>query len=150
MKIIIYKKIEFLFEISITTNNVVMDLIADSDIYEPCVGYEGDYSDYVPPSSKFKNGLRCPCGTRKEHIFDSRQSFTYHIKTKTHQKWLIELNSNKSNYYIENIKLNETVNNQKIIIARLQRENDENIKLIVHLTKKIEMKEVVSDLLTFD
>jgi hypothetical protein len=46
--------------------------------------------------------------------------------------------------------LNETVNNQKIIIARLQRENDENIKLIVHLTKKIEMKEVVSDLLTFD
>ena len=33
------------------------------------------------------------------------------------------------NYFTENIKLNETICNQKLIIARLQRENDENIKL---------------------
>ena len=130
-----------------------MDLIVESDIYEPCISDGSNYSDYLPPSSKFKNGLRCPCGTRKEHIFDSRQSFNGHIKTKTHQKWLQDLNSNKMNYYTENIKLNETINNQKLIIARLQRENDENIKLIAHLTKKMEMKEtnnIVFDLLTFD
>ena len=130
-----------------------MDLIVESDIYEPCISDGSNYSDYLPPSSKFKNGLRCPCGTRKEHIFDSRQSFNGHIKTKTHQKWLQDLNSNKMNYYTENIKLNETINNQKFIIAKLQRENDENIKLIAHLTKKMEMKEqsnVVIDLLTFD
>ena len=130
-----------------------MDLTVESDIYEPCINENADYSDYLPPSSKFKNGLRCPCGTRKEHIFDSRQSFSGHIKTKTHQKWLQDLNSNKMNYYTENIKLNETINNQKLIIARLQRENDENIKLIAHLTKKMEMKEtnnIVFDLLTFD
>lgn len=57
------------------------------------------------------------------------------------------------NYFTENIKLNETINNQKIIIARLQRENDENIKIIAHLTKKIEYKDnqnIVIDLLTFD
>ena len=130
-----------------------MDLISESDIYEPCIDENSNYSDYIPSSSKFKNGLRCPCGARKEHIFDTRQSFSGHIKTKTHQKWLLDLNSNKMNYFTENIKLNETISNQKLIIARLQRENDENIKLIAHLTKKIEFKEtinVVVDLLTFD
>jgi len=130
-----------------------MDLTVESDIYEPCINENGDYSDYLPPSSKFKHGLRCPCGTRKEHIFDNRQSFNNHIKSKTHQKWLSDLNTNKMNYYTENIKLNETISNQKIIIAKLQRENDDNIKFIAHLTKKMEMKEqsnVVMDLLTFD
>ena len=132
-----------------------MELIIESDIYEPYVDDKNNYSDYLPPSSKFKHGLRCPCGTRKEHVFDSRQSFGIHIKTKTHQKWLSDLNTNKLNFYTENIKLNETINNQKIIIAKLQRENDENIKLIARLTKKIELKEdcnsnTVFDLLTFD
>jgi hypothetical protein len=130
-----------------------MDLIVDSDIYEPCIDENSNYSDYLPPSNKFKNGLRCPCGTRKEHIFDTRQSFGSHIKTKTHLKWITDLNSNKMNYFTENIKLNETIVNQKIIIAKMQRENDENIKLIAHLTKKIEIKEnpnIVVDLLTFD
>jgi len=129
-----------------------MDLQVESDIYEPNIDNCGDYSDYLPTSSKFKNGLRCPCGTRKEHIFDTRASFSGHIKTKTHQKWISDLNTNKMNYFTENIKLNETISNQKIIIAKLQRENDENLKLIVHLTKKIEIKENynVVDLLSFD
>jgi hypothetical protein len=130
-----------------------MDLAIESDIYEPNIDDNGNYLDYLPTSSKFKNGLRCSCGTRKEHIFDIRQSFSIHIKTKTHQKWLSDLNLNKMNYFTENIKLNETINNQKMIIAKLQRENDENIRFITHLTKKIEMKEnsnIVIDLLTFD
>jgi len=57
------------------------------------------------------------------------------------------------NYFTENIQLKDIINTQKIIIAKLQRENDENIKLIAHLTKKIEFKEnnnIVIDLLTFD
>ena len=56
------------------------------------------------------------------------------------------------NYFTENIKLNETINSQKIIIARLQRENEDNLKLIAHLTKKIEFKQdiILTDLLTFD
>jgi hypothetical protein len=129
-----------------------MDLQVESDIYEPNIDDCGDYSDYLPTSSKFKNGLRCPCGTRKEHIFDTRSSFSGHIKTKTHQKWISDLNTNKMNYFTENINLNETIANQKLIIAKLQRENDENLKLIVHLTKKIEIKENpnVIDLISFD
>jgi hypothetical protein len=129
-----------------------MDLQVESDIYEPNINNEGDYSDYLPTTSKFKNGLRCPCGTRKEHIFDTRSSFSGHIKTKTHQKWIIDLNANKMNYFTENIKLTETITNQKIIIAKLQRENDENIKLIAHLTKKLEIRDNpnIIDLISFD
>lgn len=129
-----------------------MDLTLESDVYEPCMDDNSNYTDYLPPSSKFKNGLRCPCGTRKEHIFDNRPSFGSHIKSKTHQKWVSDLNTNKMNYFAENIKLIDTINNQKLIIAKLQRENDENNKLIVHLTKKIEIKNVniVADLLSFD
>ena len=78
---------------------VVLDLIVESDIYEPCINDNGNYSDYLPSSSKFKNGLRCPCGTRKEHIFDTRQSFSGHVKTKTHQKWVSDLLF--TNYFIK-------------------------------------------------
>jgi hypothetical protein len=88
-----------------------MDLIVESDIYEPCIDENGNYVDYIPPSSKFKNGMRCPCGSRKEHNFDSRQSFTGHIKTKTHQKWIADMNINKMNYYTENFQLKDTINN---------------------------------------
>jgi len=132
---------------------VVMDLALDSDIYEPIMDEKGNFIDYLPPSSKFKNGLRCACGSRKEHVFDSRQSFSIHSKTKTHIKWLTDLNNNKMNYFSENIKLNETISNQKMIIAKLQRENDECNKLIVHLTKKMELKDtsyIVTDLISFD
>jgi hypothetical protein len=130
-----------------------MDLALDSDIYEPIIDEKSNYLDYLPSSSKFQNGLRCPCGSRKEHVFDSRQSFASHIKTKTHQKWLTDLNNNKMNYFSENIKLNEIITTQKIVIAKLQRENDEYAKLIAHLTKKIEIKEnpnIVLDLISFD
>ena len=130
-----------------------MDLAIEPNIYEPSIDEKGDYCDYIPSSNKFKYGLTCICGTRKEHIFDTRPSFAGHIKTKTHIKWLTDLNANKMNYFTENAKLTETINNQKLIIARLQRENDENFKLIVHLTKKIEIKEnpgIVIDLLSFD
>ena len=128
-----------------------MDLAIEPDIYEPTIDDMTNYSDYLPPSSKFKNGLRCPCGSRKEHVFDNRQSFSTHIKTKTHIKWLIDLNNNKMNYFSENLKLNETISTQKIIIAKLQRENDAYAKLIANLTIKIEMKNDISvDLLNFD
>jgi len=130
-----------------------MDLIIESDIYQPNIDENGNYLDYLPSSSKFTHGLRCSCGSRKEHVFDTRQSFSGHIRTKTHQKWISDINMNKMNYFTENIRLNETINNQKLIIAKLQRENDENIKLIVHLTRKIEIKEhpgIIIDLLNFD
>ncbi len=134
-----------------------MDLSLESDIYEPIID-DGNYSDYLPPSSKFKNGLRCPCGARKDHIFDSRQSFAGHIKTKTHQKWLTDLNTNKMNYYTECEKLKEVINSQKLIIAQmekdmivLKKEIHIKSKTINILTEQLTCKNNdVEDLITFD
>lgn len=131
-----------------------MDLAIDSDIYEPSIRDDGNYSDYLPPSSKFKNGLRCPCGARKDHIFDSRQSFNTHIKSKTHQKWLTELNANKMNYYTECEKLKEIVNSQKLIIAKMENELTMKMKTIDYLSQQLMTRDIgkndMVDLISFD
>ncbi len=129
-----------------------MDLQLESDIYEPTICDNGNYNDYIPPSCKFKHGLRCPCGARKDHIFDSRASFSVHVKSKTHQKWLSDLNTNKMNYYTECEKLKELVNSQKLIIARLEREINTKLKTIDYLSQQLMNKHEnnVVDLLTFD
>lgn len=118
-----------------------MDLSLESDIYEPCIGDDGNYSDYLPPSSKFKNGLRCPCGARKDHVFDTRPSFATHIKSKTHIKWLLDLNANKTNHFSECEKLKEVVNSQKLIIAQMEKD-------IIGLKKEINIKSKTIDILT--
>jgi hypothetical protein len=131
-----------------------MELAVETDIYEPSIGDDGNYSDYLPPSSKFTNGLRCPCGARKDHVFDSRPSFNGHIKTKTHQKWLAELNTNKKNYYTECEKLKELVNSQKIIIAKMENELNLKMKTIDYLSQQLMAKDMgkndIIDLLSFD
>lgn len=130
-----------------------MELAIDSDIYEPSILDNGNYSDYLPSSSKFKNGLRCPCGSRKDHVFDSRQSFSVHIKSKSHQKWLSDLNTNKMNFYTECEKLKEVVNSQKLVIARLEKELVIKSKTIDYLTQQLinnepNCKDI--DLISFD
>lgn len=130
-----------------------MNLSLESDIYEPNTNDDGNYVDFLPPSSKFKNGLRCPCGARKDHIFDSRPSFGSHIKTKTHLKWLSDLNTNKMNYFTECEKLKEIVNSQKIIIARLEKEVNTHKNTIINLAQQLANKESTNntiDLLSFD
>jgi hypothetical protein len=130
-----------------------MNLSLESDIYEPNIDEKGNYVDYLPSSSKFTNGLRCHCGARKDHVFDCRNSFGAHIKTKTHQKWLADLNTNKMNFYSECEKLKEVINSQKIIIARLEKEVTTKLKTIDYLTQQLMNKETennVIDLLSFD
>lgn len=129
-----------------------MNLSLESDIYEPNIDDGGNYVDFLPPSSKFKNGLRCPCGARKDHIFDSRPSFGSHIKTKTHLKWLSDLNTNKMNYFTECEKLKEIVSSQKIIIARLEKEVNTHKNTIINLAQQFAKEPTNNniDLLSFD
>jgi hypothetical protein len=124
----------------------------DSDIYEPNIDDKGNYTDYIPSSSKFTNGLRCPCGARKDHIFDTRPSFASHIKTKTHQKWISDLNTNKMNFYSECERLKEIVKSQQIIIAKLEKEINTKLKTIDYLTQQLMNKEKNEsvDLINFD
>ena len=131
-----------------------MELVTDSDYYSPSIDDKGNYIDKIPSFNNIKNGLRCPCGTRKDKTYDCSGYFTTHIKTKTHQKWIEELNTNKSNYFTENIKLRETISNQKIIIAKLEKDVNTKILTIDFLTQQIANSitkcDTVSNLLEFD
>ena len=131
-----------------------MELVVEPDIYAPNIDENGNYVDKVPSFSKIKNGIQCGCGSRKDKVYYCTSYFANHLKTKIHQKWICEINANKQNYFTQNIELNQTINNQKRIIAKLEKENNEHIKTILYLTKKIEQyehkKNEEIDLLLFD
>jgi hypothetical protein len=114
-----------------------MELAVEAELYVPSIDEHGNYIDKVPPSSVFKNGLRCPCGSRKDKVYESYTLFATHIKSKCHQKWLDNVNLNKANYYIENENLKETVWNQRLIIAKLEKELQNKIMTIDFLTQQI-------------
>jgi len=130
-----------------------MELAVESDIYSPSIDDKGNYVDRIPSFNNIKNGLRCPCGTRKDKTYDCTTYFSNHIKTKSHQKWLSDMNTNKSNFFLENISLKDTINNQKQIIGKLEKEVQIKLKTIDYLTQQLMNKETengVIDLLTFD
>ena len=129
-----------------------MELIAEADLYSPSLDQNGNYVDRIPPFHNFKNGLRCPCGARKDKTYDTSGYFSSHIKTKAHVKWLAEVNANKANFFSENVQLKETINNQKLVIAKLEKEINLKLKTIDYLTQQLVTKDavVVNDLLFFD
>jgi hypothetical protein len=133
-----------------------MELIVEPDIYSPSLDENGNYIDKIPSNIILKKGLRCPCGARKDKIYDCSAYFSNHIKTITHKKWLTDMNANKLNYYTDNVQLKETIANQKIIIARLEKEINIKTKTIDYLTQQLVYKDTHSsqsstaDLLDFD
>jgi hypothetical protein len=110
-----------------------MDLAIEPELYAPSINDQGVYIDKIPP---IRHGIQCPCGARKEKVFDTRSQFNAHIKTKAHQKWLDTLNENRMNLYVENIELRETVLQQRLIIAQQERAINNHMKTIAALTEK--------------
>jgi len=104
-----------------------MSLITDSDDYSPGVNNDGVYVDQIPSFNGRTQGIRCPCNN---HIFPSRQNLAIHIKTAGHKRWLENLNSNRANYFTELDAERQTVRQQKIIIAKLEREKCELMRMI--------------------
>jgi hypothetical protein len=119
-----------------------MDLVVEPDLYAPNIDESGNYIDAIPCMRK---GLRCPCGSRKDKIYETHSVFSAHVKTKTHQKWLTILNQNKANYYVENISLKETIDNQRLIIARLEADMNQRIRTIDYLTEQLTKKNATVD-----
>jgi flagellar motor component MotA len=74
--------------------------------------------DFVPPEYVFQpNGLKCPCGARKNMIY-SFTTFPIHIKTsKHHKKWIESKNINKNNILQSHIELEQKVREQSRLIA---------------------------------
>ena len=128
-----------------------MDLATEPDTYAPSVNNLGNYVDVIP---SFKHGLRCPCGSRKGKSYDTHGMFAAHIKTKSHQTWLCNMNLNKANYYIESENLKHTVKEQRVIIARMDTELQNKTMTIDYLTKQLmtltKPSETITDLLSFD
>jgi hypothetical protein len=116
-----------------------MELVTEPDTYSPNIDEKGNYIDKVPSfhTSALANGLRCPCGTRKDKVYTSHSTFTAHIKTKTHEKWLQELNTNKANFYVESQKLRDVVQSQKIMIGKMEIEISNKNMTIDYLTQQL-------------
>ena len=116
-----------------------MELVTEPDTYSPNIDDKGNYIDKVPSfyTNALATGLRCPCGTRKDKIYTSHATFTAHIKTKTHEKWLQELNTNKANFYVESQKLRDVVQSQKIMIGKMELNILNKNMTIDYLTKQL-------------
>ena len=130
-----------------------MELVTEPDVYSPSIDNNGNYIDIIPSFNIINKGVSCPCGSRKWKIYETHTVFSNHIKTKCHQKWLSNLNLNKANYYIENENLKETIQTQRIVIAKLEKDMNNKLLTIDYLTKQlhnITNPTVVKDLLNFD
>lgn len=130
-----------------------MELVTEPDVYSPSIDDSGDYADKIPSFNNIKHGIRCPCGSRRDKVYETYSIFSQHIKSKAHQKWLQNLNLNKANYYIENEELKTTVQQQRMVIAKLEKELQNKIMTIDFLTQQLATKNTnqkpVIDLLDF-
>ena len=120
-----------------------MELIAEPDIYSPSLDEQGNYIDRIPMFNIIKKGVYCPCGSRKDKVYDSHQAFSAHTKSKSHQKWLASVNQNKVNLYIENEQLKETVQNQRLIIAKMEKDLQNKSMTVDYLTQQLTKQTVV-------
>ena len=114
-----------------------MELVVEPDIYTPSINDNGLYVDKVPPFNYIKKGLSCPCGSRKDKIYETHSVFVAHTKTKTHQKWLEMLNTNKANLYVDLETAKEVISNQRLIIAKLEKDVSNKIMTIDYLTQQL-------------
>ena len=131
----------------------IMELVTEAETYTPSIDNLGNYIDKIPSFNSLKQGIRCPCGCRRDKIYDSYSVFSAHIKTKAHQKWLETLNLNKANYYVENENLKNTIQNQRMMIAKLDKELQNKLMTIDYLTQQLTYKnnsKTVDNLLSFD
>jgi hypothetical protein len=114
-----------------------MELVVQPDLYAPSIDEVGKYVDKIPSFTRIKKGLMCPCGARKDKVYETYATFSTHTKSKIHQKWLENLNLNRTNYYTENEKLKETLQNQRLIIARMEKELQAKSMTIDYLTRQL-------------
>jgi len=94
-----------------------MDISLSPDTYTPGISEEGNYIDILP-SFVPECGLKCPCF---ERYYTSREKFAQHIKCKRHDTWLQQLNLEKKNYFKKCMELEQTVKQQRLLIAELDK-----------------------------
>jgi hypothetical protein len=113
------------------------ELVLQPDVYSPSIDNAGNYIDKAPSFIHIKKGLTCPCGARKDKVYETYATFSAHTKSKMHQKWLEQLNLNRANYYAENEVLKETLQNQRLVIAKMEKELQNKSMTIDYLTQQL-------------
>lgn len=135
-------------------NKYKMEITSEPELYTPGINNMGNYIDSIPSFNNIKNGIQCPCGSRKGKIYNTHTIFSAHIKTNCHKKWLENLNLNKANYYVENEQLKNIIKNQKMIIAQLDIDIQNKNMTIDYLTQQLvngsKFQQSTTDLLLFD
>ncbi len=129
-----------------------MDIALEPEIYCPSVDEQTNFVDKIPQI--VAPGIRCPCGSRKDKVYETRAQFTAHVKTGVHQKWLSDLNLNKVNLYSDNLKKDEVIASQQKIIAE-QSNKIAQLKHELHTTSQclaiqLNKHTVHTDLILFD
>ncbi len=124
---------------TITRLTDIMELATEPDVYSPNIDDQGNYVDKIPSfnTNALANGIRCPCGTRKDKVYISAPLFAAHCKTKTHEKWIQDLNTNKSNFFAENQKFRDIIYAQKIMIGKMELELSSKKMTIAYLTQEL-------------
>jgi hypothetical protein len=110
-----------------------MELFLTPDTYAPSLDEHGRYADVVP---HIRHGIKCVCGTRHDKTY-THSTFSAHIKTKAHQKWLASMNLNRGNHYAELTKCRDLVIAQKSIIAKLETQLHVKSLTIDYLTEQL-------------
>jgi|APSaa5957512535_1039671.scaffolds.fasta_scaffold14451_5 hypothetical protein len=111
-----------------------MDISLTPDLYTPSVDENGNYVDIIPV---IRHGIICSCGSRADKSYENATKFSAHTKTKKHKKWLLILNQNKANHYVEMIQCKELVNGQQQIITRLENQLQSLNLTIEYLTEQL-------------
>ena len=58
-----------------------MEIVVEPELYAPALDDVGRYIDKVHYA---KYGVICPCGARRDKVYESTTKFQQHIKTKVH------------------------------------------------------------------
>jgi len=123
-------------------------LVTEPDTYSPSISDDGKYIDMIPTFSGRTQGMRCPCNN---HSFTARQAFVTHTKTAIHKRWLETHNANRLNYLQELEQARQLIQQQRIIIAQLEREKNDLRRTIHILSMPTSIPaETSSNLLDFD
>lgn len=94
-----------------------MDIALTPDTYAPGISDDGVYIDVIPMSFQ-EGGVKCACLDR---YYTTRDKFAQHIKCKRHEMWMKQLNLEKNNYFKKCIELEQTVKQQRLLIAQLEK-----------------------------
>lgn len=129
-----------------------MDIAVEPEIYCPIIDDTGVYIDRCP--SFIKYGIKCPCGTWNEHVFDTKSKFKQHILGVKHKRWIKILNAEKYNHYKECIEMKNVLKQQREIIGKMEIEMSRLRNINKFLEDKIFQNEksnnTVTDLLDLD